>query len=204
MTDTTRWWLVRHAPIADPRGLILGQSDVDADLSDPARLAACASRLPAGALWLTTTLRRARDTAHRLAGHGSIREDDRFREQDFGTWEGARWDDIPAQDSAAWWHDPATSRAPGGESFADVIERVAAAMDQLNASHAGRDIVVVAHAGSICAALVHALGCAPAAGLAFEIAPLSLTRLDAMPRDGAFRWRVCGVNWPADLTATVP
>jgi alpha-ribazole phosphatase len=194
MTETTRWWLVRHAPAVNPAGLILGRTDIDAELSDTARLRALAAYLPRAAFRITTSLRRAGDTARWLAVDAPVRVDDRFREQDFGRWEGRRWDDIAAAESAAYWRDPAGCRAPGGESFADVVGRVAAGMADLNDACDARDIVVVAHAGSIRAALVRALGCAPAAGLAFEIAPLSLTRLDAIRRDKAVWWRVCGVN----------
>lgn len=199
MTDTTSWWLVRHAPAVNPAGAILGRTDAEADLSDTGRLRALADRLPRDALWITTSLRRACDTARHLAGDQPLRVDDRFREQDFGLWEGLRWDDIPAEESAAYWRDPAGCRAPRGESFADVAGRVAAGMADLDDACDARDIVVVAHAGSIRAALVHALGCAPAAGLAFEIAPLSLTRLDSIRRDAAVRWRVCGVNLAVEV-----
>jgi alpha-ribazole phosphatase len=199
---TTRWWWVRHAPVTNPEGQIYGQTDPAADLSDAARLRALAGRLPDTAVWVTTTLRRARDTAGWLAGRipgtPTVRQDDRFREQSFGDWEGARWNAVPAEESTAYWRDPVAGRGPGGESFADVIERVVNAIRQLNHDCAGGDIVVVAHAGPIRAALVHALGCPPAAGLAFQIAPLSLTRLDAIKRDGTVWWRVGGVNLSAD------
>jgi alpha-ribazole phosphatase len=199
---TTRWWWVRHAPVANPEGQIHGQADPAADLSDEARLRALAGQLPDAAVWVTTTLRRARDTAGWLAGRvpgiPTVRQDDRFLEQSFGDWEGARWDTIPAEESAGYWRDPVDTRAPGGESFADVIERVANAIAHLNDDCAGGDIVVVAHAGPIRAALVHALGCPPEAGLAFQLGPLSLTRLDAIRQDGAVWWRVGGVNLSAD------
>ena len=54
----------------------------------------------------------------------------------------------------------------------------------------GGRVAVVAHAGVIRAALGLALG-APARGLAFQVAPLSLTRLVALP-GGA--WSIAEVN----------
>ena len=200
MTETTRWWWVRHAPVSNPDGVIYGHSDFAAEPSGLAEMQALAACLPRDAVWITTSLRRARDTAQSLARYcapaAALREDDGFREQSFGEWEGSRWDELPAAESAAYWHDPVALRAPGGESFADVVERVAAAMDRLNGECAGGDVVVVAHAGSIRAGLVHALGCAPQAGLAFRLDPLSLTRMEAIRRDGALWWRVAGVNLP--------
>jgi broad specificity phosphatase PhoE len=41
--------------------------------------------------------------------------------------------------------DPAAVPYPGGESFADVHRRAAAALDQLLADHAGRTLLVVSH-----------------------------------------------------------
>jgi len=66
------------------------------------------------------------------------------------------------------------------------------------ALHAGRDIVAVAHGGSIRAAVAHALGLAPEAALALSVDTLSLTRLDHIAGPGAGQdWRVAQLNWPA-------
>lgn len=202
MTTTTRWWWVRHAPVVNPEGLIYGQMDLEADFSDRQRLETLANVLPDGAVWVTTTLRRARETADRLAAIATpdrdISEDDGLSEQDFGDWEGARWDDIPAEVSDAFWRDPVENRTPNGESFAEVVVRASETIHRLNTIHEGRDVVVVAHAGSIRAAIGHALGGTPRAGLSFRVNPLSLTRIDAVQREGDTWWRVCGVNLYGD------
>jgi alpha-ribazole phosphatase len=83
---------------------------------------------------------------------------------------------------------------PGGESFAALVERVKPAILRHTAAYRGRDIVAVAHAGTIRAALAFALGIPPQAALNFAIEPLSLTRIDWL---GA-GWRVGGVNWLHD------
>jgi alpha-ribazole phosphatase len=197
-TTTTRWWWIRHAPVINPGGRIYGQSDPDVDLSDSNRFDQLSRILPEDAVWITTTLKRARETAGTLAAGLSpapcIEEDDRLREQAFGDWEGARWDDIPARESETYWRDPARTRMPNGESFADVIARVSATIDRLNADHRGRNVVAIAHAGSIRAAIGHALGGDAGAALSFHLTPLSLTRLDAIRREGKIWWRVAGVN----------
>jgi len=78
-----------------------------------------------------------------------------------------------------------------------VMDRVAAALRRLTAVHAGRDIVCVAHGGSIRAALAMALGLDPEAALAFSIETLSLTRIDHIDGPGAGHgWRVGMVNLP--------
>ena len=198
MSTTTRWWWIRHAPVINPDGRIYGQSDLSADLSNGDQFEQLARNLPEDAIWVTTTLRRARETAEKLADSIAlgldITEDDSLREQAFGDWEGARWDEIPAKESEQYWQDPARTRMPNGESFADVAARVTATVERLNDDHSGRNIIAVAHAGSIRAAISHALGGDPQAALSFHLTPLSLTRLDAIHRDGKIWWRVAGVN----------
>src|SRR5579871_3908497 len=85
-----------------------------------------------------------------------------------------------------------STRPPLGESFADVVDRVAAAVEAISLAEAGRDIVVVAHGGSIRAALAHALALDPERALDFAIDNCSLTRLDHFA--GEMAWRVGAVN----------
>jgi alpha-ribazole phosphatase len=198
MTMKTRWWWIRHAPVVNPEGKLYGQLDLDVDLSDGKKLEALAKILPDNAVWVTTSLRRARETANRLSAitttARSIDEHDNLREQSFGDWEGSCWQDIPAAVSEAFWKDPAKNRVPNGESFADVVTRVTETVEQLNTHHTGRDIVAVTHTGSIRAAITHALGGDARAGLSFQLAPLSLTRIDAIHQDDNVWWRISGVN----------
>ena len=198
ITTTTRWWWIRHAPVINPDGWIYGQSDLEADLSNEYQFDLLAEQLPDDAIWITTTLQRARKTAGKLAGNISpktiVSEEDSLREQAFGDWEKVRWNEIPAQESEAYWQDPARNRMPNGESFTDVVSRVSATVEKLNNDHSGGNIIAVAHAGSIRAAICHAIGGDPKAALSFHVTPLSLTRIDAIHRDGKIWWRVSGVN----------
>ena len=132
-----------------------------------------------------------------------MREEPDFLEQHFGSWQGLTYEELAAlRDGAAhrFWHAPAEVRPPGGESFTDVVTRVAAAVRRISPEAAGRDLVVVAHGGSIQAALAYALGIEAEKALGFEIANCSLTRLDHFAADDA--WRVGVVNLMArDLAA---
>lgn len=194
----TRWWWIRHAPIAPPHvGRINGRKDVDVDVSDTARFKALALRLPATALWAVSSLSRTAKTAEALFDAGAARHplsiQPDLAEQDFGDWTGRSWSDIDADDStAAFWENPAHGCPPGGESFADQVARTGAVMAELSAENPGRDIVAVAHAGTIRAALAVALDVDPAVAMAFKVDPVSLTRLDHIegPKPG---WR--GGNW---------
>lgn len=191
MRSTTRWWWLRHAPIAGPEGQIHGHDDVPCRALGAAEQAALAGSLPTGAVWMASHLARTRDTAFAISGqHPRIEED--LAEQNFGRWQGLTWDEVRDQDHDAWrtfWEDPAENPAPGGESFAETARRVAAAVHRLTQEHAGKDIVAVAHAGTIRAAIAQAQGSDPAAALQFAIDPLSLTRID---HDG--EWRIISLN----------
>ena len=71
------------------------------------------------------------------------------------------------------------------------------AIHRLVETHPGRDIIAVAHGGTIRAVLALALGLDPEAALAFTIENCSITRIDHI--DGAgigHDWRVVTVNRP--------
>ena len=200
MTGNIRWWWVRHAPTVAPAGTLNGRSDVAADLSDAAAVAALARSLPTGAVWLVSPLRRTVATAEALLGAGAraagdpVAEAD-LLEQDFGAWEGGGYDQM----DDGFWDDPVSNRPPGGESFAEVTSRVGGAIGRWSDLSAGRDIVAVAHAGVVRAALALALGGRAAEALRFAIDPLSLTRLDRVAGGGAEdeAWAIVCVNRPS-------
>ncbi len=182
----TRIWLVRHAPVAGRRGVIHG-ADAPADLSHAAALAALKAVLPAPAPAFCSPARRTRDTARALALEASIVND--FDEQDFGAWTGRRHDDLAATQGEAYrafWNAPAYTAPPGGESFADQVKRVAAGLARLPSG----DAIVVAHSGTVRAALAVALDASADSALRFVVDPLSLTRIDRLPTG----WRVGAVN----------
>jgi alpha-ribazole phosphatase len=186
MMSEARLWLIRHAPVAGPRGVIHG-ADAPADLTDTARIAALRASLPGASAAYCSPARRTIETALALGLdpiHAAA-----FREQDFGAWTGRRHSDIARELGDAYaifWRDAATNRPPGGESFADQIARVAAGLAALPAG----DVILVAHSGTIRAALAIALDTAPDSALRFVVEPLSLTRIDRLNRS----WRIGAVN----------
>ena len=205
-SQDVRWWWVRHAPVVDHGGKLYGQRDVPCDVSDTRAFESLARALPENAVWVTSQLSRARDTAAAIVAAGRaapapIVEHD-FAEQSFGDWAGLSWDEIAARDPAVnkrFWADPVGLAPPGGESFAAVVARVAATVGRLSAAHRG-DIVAVAHGGSIRAAIALALSLDPARVMAVKVDNLSLTRLDLVAggtlRGHGGAWRVVGVNRP--------
>ena len=107
-----------------------------------------------------------------------------LREQGFGYWQGLTNAELAERRDEAWhrfWLAPAHERPPAGESgesFEDVVARVTRTVERFSERYRGRDIVAVAHGGTIRAALAHALAVTPERALGFQIANCSLTRLD--------------------------
>jgi len=186
MQRLSQLWLIRHAPVDGPRGLI-HDIDAPADVSDAAALSRLRLLLPSPHVAVSSPARRARDTAAALGLVGGI--DPAFSEQDFGRWTGRNHEDIRRDSEAtyaAFWRAPARNKPPGGESFIDQIARVGAGLAGLPAG----DVILIAHAGTVRAALAVALDLPADNALRFVIDPLSLTRLDRLD-DG---WRVVAVN----------
>jgi broad specificity phosphatase PhoE len=85
----------------------------------------------------------------------------------------------------------------------DLYNRVRRAIARITAEHAGKDIVAVAHGGTIKAAIGVALGDQPEKGLAFTIDNCSVTRLEHLASSSHSGWRIPFVNqqpWIADAS----
>ena len=204
----TCWWWIRHAPVTTDGGRIYGQTDAIADVTDKTAFRALAAHLPHDAVWVTSHLSRTRDTATAISATGftvpELLTEPDFAEQNFGEWQGQPRAQIYQQyaDWPKFWLAPADATPPKGESFRAVVSRVGQGIERMNSSNGGRDIVAVAHGGTIRAALAIALGVDPAAALAFTIDNLSLTRLDHISRthatDDRDAWRIVAVNLPPE------
>lgn len=206
--DITRWWWVRHAPVRVDNGNIYGQADLPCDCTDTVVFNAVARILPQDAVWYTSQLQRTHQTANALFSAGAPKQEfiqePAFAEQDLGEWQGrnrAAFFASQPPEIGSYWFAPADVRAPGGESFVDMFERVRAAIERIGNEHRGKDIVVVAHGGTIKTAIAHALGLEAKAGLLFTIENCSVTRLDRLANEGHIGWRVPMINqqpWIAD------
>lgn len=203
MSRETRWWWIRHAPVTSHAGRIYGQEDVDADLTGTAEaIRGLCGVLPDQAVAITSDLQRTVTTAEALAAAGAawseMNREPAFREQHFGDWQGLTseaFSSVRDRLPHTGWLAPAFERPPNGESFSDVVGRVVPAIIRHTAAAAGRDIVAVAHGGSIRAALGFALGLDPESALSFSLENLSLTRLDHIEtRDDGGVWRIVCVN----------
>jgi probable phosphoglycerate mutase len=89
--------------------------------------------------------------ADALEGSAEVEVADGLVEIDYGDWDGLTADESRARDPelrAAWEADPFETRCPGGESGADVLARVSAALDPVEAwlaADRARCAIVIAH-----------------------------------------------------------
>ncbi len=183
-TIVTRWWWIRHAPVFNPTNIIYGQMDLDADVSDSKTFKRLAKILPSDPILFTSDLKRTVLTAKAIARAGAnlprAIEEPAFREQHFGIWQGKnreKLSDTFNNKKHKFWIAPAFERAPEGESFTDLVARVAPAITNITADYAGNDIICVSHGGTIRAALAIALGIGPEKALSIAAANCSLTRI---------------------------
>lgn len=185
-------YLVRHGAAEGAAGRCIGsRTDLPLSVSGAGDVAGLFSEwdAPPGRL-ISSDLLRARHSADVLAREWDceVETDPRLREMDFGEWDGRAWDDLEAADGerlGAWMADWAAVRAPGGESFADVIARAAAWAAELPR---GETIVAVAHAGSIRALLCHLLDLPPERAFRFRVDPAraSAVRIGSVGAEALF------------------
>ena len=198
----TRIWLIRHAIVDEnARAMLYGVMDValcETSLLEQAPMyRALATRLPRPALWKITPLSRTRRTAEAIFAAGYPRTEPEVEpdliEQSLGEWQGLPHAELPARltlPKHAFWPLAGHERPPGGETLAEVIDRVGVALERLAARHQGEDVIAISHGGTIRAAVAHCLRIGPDNALHLTIQNLSLTCLERT----AEGWRVVCVN----------
>jgi broad specificity phosphatase PhoE len=149
--------LIRHGATAwNASGRLQGRADIG--LSAAGRAEVEGWRLPAAfaqARWLTSPLRRARETAALLTGRPVVVEP-RLIEMDWGAWQGLRAAELDPAKLAANEALGLDFRPPGGESPREVAARVRALVAELAADPG--PVVAISHKGVIRAALALATG----------------------------------------------
>ncbi len=148
--------LVRHGePHPRWRGVCYGQTEVGLSRRGQTQSRRAAERLaaePITALF-SSDLRRARFLADLLAVACGLEviEEPLLRERCFGGWEGRGWDEIHAETGSAMdglLLDPEGFRPPGGESTAELAQRVLSWCRRLPPHGL---VVAVSHGGPIAA-----------------------------------------------------
>ncbi|MFE3380461.1 bifunctional RNase H/acid phosphatase [Streptomyces anulatus] len=178
--------LLRHGETAlTPEKRFSGSGGTDPELSATGRGQADRAAGHFAALGtvqeiVSSPLRRCRETAAAVAGRLGldVRIDEGLRETDFGAWEGLTFGEVReryADDLTAWLASPDTAPTGGGESFAEVAERVAAARDRIVARYAGRTVLLVTHVTPIKTLVRLALGAPPEALFRMELSAASIS-----------------------------
>ncbi|MBK9179313.1 MAG: MSMEG_4193 family putative phosphomutase [Acidimicrobiales bacterium] len=109
----------------------------------------------------TSPMERTRETAAPIAAARGLKQHvlRGLVECDFGDWTGQ---ELKVLRRLREWrtvlHYPSGFRFPGGESFAEMQQRMVDAVDRITHAHPGGVVVAVSHADPIKAAVAHALG----------------------------------------------
>ena len=145
-------YLMRH-PAVSASGRCIGQTDIPLSSEGKASLDDLVQAVHSVApeFIISSDLRRCRDLAQAAALQVEcpVRLDTRWREIHFGAWENRSWDEIRQADEAGferWSLDFQHESPPQGESFQDLLKRVAAAVEDLPRDQTA---MVITHAGCL-------------------------------------------------------
>ncbi len=165
--------LLRHGAPETP-GRLIGRTDC---APTPEGIAACEHRvrdLTFDRLF-SSDLARTRQATETIAAtrQRPFNIDARWRELDFGAWDGCAAADIDAAAIGRFWEDPDACPPPGGERWSAMKARIAAAIDDLPPC----DTLVVTHGGAMRAALSVLCGFEQRALWAFDLPYAALLSL---------------------------
>lgn len=187
-------YIIRHAPVIAPKGLIYGHTNFDCDTSDSARTTWLRDQVPGDAPALVSGLKRTRQTLKAVLPDAEPDALPALNEQYFGEWEQKPLKELGRDHPI--WADPAGFTPPGGESWSDVRTRVAAALPEiLNADDGCEAKIIVAHHGSIRALLAEALALDDLQAMRLAVDTLGLCRIHYFGGSAPF----AGSNWRVDL-----
>ena len=184
---TARLDLLAHGASAATRATRF-PDDEPLEASAVSALEALRGRLRPYAQVLTSPARAARETAAALGFDAEVEM--ALRDCDYGRWRGLASKDVAKREPdefAAWLGDPA-SAPHGGESLADLIERIGAWLTQASAREGAT--LAITHAAVVRAAIVNALGAGSTSFARIDVAPLSLARLSGH----AGRWNIVALG----------
>lgn len=141
--------LLRHGAPEVP-GLLMGRTD---GAPTPAGIAACTAQAAGLGIErvVASDLRRSRNAGEAIGAMLGLplTVDPRWRELDFGDWDGLPSSAVDPDVFARFWEDPDANPPPGGERWSALVARVSAAIADL----APVPTLVVAHGGSMRAAM---------------------------------------------------
>lgn len=133
---------------------------------------------------LASDLRRCTETAALALPGAPTEAGPRFREMDFGAWDGRTYDEcrVTYPDRLRRWiADPERESPPDGEAFDAFAARVDAAVDALPPEGS---VLLIAHGGPIRRIVARALGLAWSRVVLMQLSACGITRLALHPEGG--------------------
>jgi alpha-ribazole phosphatase len=167
-------YLMRHGePVLT--GRLLGRTDCAVSTAGIAACRGQAEDLPVARI-VSSDLQRARACAEAI---GPTMIDPRWRELDFGDWDGRTPSDVDATALSRFWNDPETNPPPNGERWSALKDRVADAIAGLPPEPA----LIVTHGGAMRAAMAVLCGFDLAATWAIDLPYAAVLALKVWPGD---------------------
>jgi 2,3-bisphosphoglycerate-dependent phosphoglycerate mutase len=193
-----RLLMIRHGRTSwNFDGRFQGQLDIPLDEAGQDQAAAVASRLAIErpAAIYSSDLSRAWQTARSIQGAIAMSSqpepapplllEPRLRELHFGEWQGLTYAEIKSCQPAAlaaWEADWLNTAPPGGETLAQLVERVQSVYQEILDSHPAETTLLVGHGGALQALLCLALGVPPERFWQFQLDNTGLTDLRIYPQ----------------------
>lgn len=130
----------------------------------------------------SSTLRRARETAQRVARELGLRAvaDKRLNEIHFGKWEGAYYNHLSKEKGASFrrWREGKLRKPPGGESVTSLARRVGQFLKEILKKHPNQTVAVISHGGPIKMFLFKVLKAESCSIWSFRIDPGSISLVE--------------------------
>lgn len=155
---------MRHTTPLVAAGICYGASDVPVIEADFAQaVTELHAQLPQNASLVASSLMRCTRLAQALCDLSTnriLQLDARLAEMNFGRWEGVRWDDVPRVELDAWAADFTHYAGHGGESVAQLSQRVLQAWAEHCAAalQGEKPLVLITHAGPMRVIHAHTQG----------------------------------------------
>ena len=167
MSEVTRVYLVRHGETEwnQNRPSYCGWTDIALNAKGMAQAQALGRRFRDEKITaiICSDLARARvtgETIHAACPDAALGIDPRFRELNYGAWEGLTPEQLEVEDRdrfRSWKADPVHTPTPEGETLSQVMDRARPALKEWMIRRRGESIVIVSHKttvrGLLCAAL---------------------------------------------------
>lgn len=206
MRATTKLILIRHGETDDNRAQVFqGQGGRGLNARGRDQAARLAARFAGARIRLASVycsdLERARETAEVLASTLGLSAvaDPELREVNLGAWQGLSRTEVQARFPDEWaaWRRGDDIRRGGGETYAELGDRMMRALDRIAERHAGEAVGVVSHGAAIKTAIGRVLRIGGGGLQAFQV-PAN-TGVCLLERDGEGRYRLVVWNDAAHL-----